>query len=383
MEIRIYKPPDLTERKYTPIAITFDAHSISVTENFYTFGNFEVKIASAAAAAGKFQKYLYVLIDGKFWGLITGIEKAIDAQGDITTITGLDLKGLTSARYTTPPGFTYEEVGGIAGFDAITGSTETCMKHYVRNNFFQPSSPTRQIPGFEIAPDLGRGLENDRYMTRFDLLSGVLEELGTAAQVGYTVLPELETGKLIFDICEGVDRTANQSDNPRVIFSVSRKNIENMNYVDSDRNLRNLFYASLSGGQFVDDIYTATITRDDGDYPSGIYRWEQHLDISATHPEPGREFEELKRLALARADSYTTVRSLNGAIMQSSQKYGIDFKLGDYVSVVNEDWGVRMNTQITSIRVDADVSGVRHSATFGNSALTIIQRLRRDIRNGG
>jgi len=382
MEIRLYEPPTAIEPRFIPVAVTNAAPRITRTERLYTYGEFDINIPNGARDASKFKKYLFVLIDRTFWGLVLSIEKNIDAAGDMLTVSGLCLKGLTSSRETVPPGFTHEQIGGAAGFDAITGSTEACMKHFVQNNFFQVSSPTRSIPGLVIAPNKNRGKSNDKYMTRFERLSTVLETLGRGAEIGYTMTPNLETGTVIFDCAEGIDKSATQSTNPRMVFNIERRNIGNMGYQSSDRNLRNLFYASLAGSQFADDTYTATITRDNEPLPAGIYRWEQCLDISATHPEPGRELDELKRLALARAESYTTVESMTAQILNAPQKYGVDYNLGDIVTIQNRSWGAQMHARITEMAIDASENGVTHTATFGRAPINFIDRLRRQIRGG-
>ena len=383
MEVRIYRPPTEAAPVYLPLGVTYDAESASYNESFYSFGTFELRLPGGSYGSEKFAKYLYMLIDRSFWGMINEVERTIDSGGDKITVSGICLDGLTSSRCTVPPSFTYEEVGGTAGYDVADGSTETCMKHFVESNFFQESSPTRSIPGFVIAPDLQRGIEDDRYMTRFDMLSTVLEELGSAAKVGYSIKPDLEAGSLVFDCAVGVDRTAGQSDNPRVVFTIERRNVASMRHLDSDRNMKNLFYASLSGSEFADDVYTAMITRDpDSDYPSGIHRWEQQLDIGAAHPDPGRELEELKRLALARAESYETANTLTVEVIDAAQRYGVDYNLGDIVTVENREWGLSMDTQLTAMAVDGSEGGAKHTATFGNAPVNVINRLKRAIRGG-
>lgn len=382
MEVRLYRPPTADNLRFIPVRVTNDVTQVRYTENFFTYGDFEIAIPTDSDGAADFRKYMFVLINRAYWGIVLSVERTLDNSGDMLTVTGLCLKGLTYARNTLPPTFTYEEVGGVAGFDVVDGTTEYCMKHFIRSNFFTQASPTRAIPGFVIAPDKGRGLPDDKYMTRFDQLSLVLEELGRAAGIGYTILPDLDDGNIVFDCVEGVDRSAEQSNNPRIIFSPERKNIVSMNYQNNDRNMRNLFYATLAGAQFEDEAYTATFTRGDEPLPSGMYRWEQHLDISATHPEPGRELDELKRLAMVRAESYVTVESFTAEILNAPKVYGVDYKLGDIVTVQNRNWQITQNVRLVSMTVDASSSGITYTATFGDAPINFVARLRRQIRGG-
>ena len=382
MEIRVYRPPETGDPRFVPVCATNSAQSIRYVERFHTYGSFEITMPTAAYGADKFEKYMLVYIDRSFWGIVLGVHYSLSTGGDMKTIVGLCIKGLTYARCTMPPSYTYEQVGGTAGYDVVNGSTETCMKHYIESNFFSASSPTRNIPGLEIAPDLGRGNPNDYYMTRFAELSGVLEDLGKSAGIGYVITPDLAEGKLVFDVAEGCDRSMEQSSNPRVLFEVRRRNVESMEYRNDDMNMRNLFYATLSGARYEDEAYTATVTRDGGDLPSGIRRWERHMDISATHPTPGQELTELTRLARMQAGSYETAELFTASILNMPKKYREDYFLGDIVTVQNHEWGVSMHARLTEMSIEASDGGVKHTATFGEAPLNFIGRLRRQIKGG-
>jgi hypothetical protein len=117
--------------------------------------------------------------------------------------------------------------------------------------------------------------------------------------------------------------------------------------------------------------------------PTGLNRWEQHLDISASHPVPGAELDELKRLALARAESYETVETFNAQVLQkNTMLYGTHYALGDIVTVKDSEWGISMHTRLTEMQIEATKDGLVHTATFGTAPISFIERLRRQIRGG-
>lgn len=382
MKVRAYALPDSFDSpQFIPLSGPVKATHTSRIERFFTYGEFAVTMPYSTYNADRFKKYRALNIDRTYWGLILAQEKGVSETGNVLVVRGLCMKGITCSREAYPPGFTFEQVGGVAGYDAIRGSTETCMKHYINRNFFSEDSPTRRVPGLVIAADQNRGNPDDRYMTRFERVSGVLEELGTAAGIGYTIEPLLESGHIVFDCVEGVDRSAIQSDRPRIVFEIARKNVAHMNYINSDLNMRNVFYASLSGGEFVDDVYTATITREE-ELPAGIRRWEQHMDISASHPVPGAELDELRRLALLRAETYQTVETFEARILQTDKVYGVDYKLGDIVTAQNREYGISMHTRLTEMQIEGTPDSVIHTATFGSAPINPIERLRRQIRGG-
>jgi len=364
------------------LLFTKRAAPISRTERFFTYGEFAYSFPGYERGADIFDIGLITLIDETYWGIIKSVEKDTNEESNNIIVRGYCLKALTSSRVTYPPGFTFEQIGGTAGYDAVTGSTEHCMKHYITRNFFSEDSPSRMIPGFMVADNKDRGTPDDRYMTRFEPLSGVLEALGKDAGLGYKITPDLISGQIVFDCVEGVDRSALQSDRPRMVFDVAMKNIKNMNYLKNDIHMKNVFYASLSGSEFMDEVYTATVTRGD-DLPAGLDRWEQHFDISASHPVPGAELDELKRLTLARSETYQTVKTFKAqALQKDTMRYGINYNLGDIVTVKDRDWGISMHPRLTEMHLESKDDGEIYTATFGTAPINFIERLRRQIRGG-
>lgn len=361
--------------------ITYNAAEVSTREQLYSPGSFELKIPGDERYAPAFQKYCLVRIGGGFWGMVDGVRYDSD-EGDYMTVTGRDLKGLTALRVTVPPEVT--DVTGTAGYDAATGPTETLMKRFVRNNFFPPSDPNRHVTGLVIAPDLGRGVADDRYMTRFEDLSEVLARLGESAGMGYGVTPTEDGRQFVFDVVQGEDRTAGQRARPPVIFEMARRNVQSLTYENNDQSMRNVFYTTMSGAEFADESLTMTYTRDDAVIPAGIFRRETHLSLSADTPNAGEEYAELKRLALIEAESYVTAESFSAQVLESRRcRYGEHYGLGDRVTVQHRDWGVSMDTLVTGMERAYTSGGETCTATFGKQQLMVTDRLKRQIRNRG
>ncbi len=379
MIVEVYTPPTLEKPSFERIWTTGRAQPISRDDKFFAYGTFSISIPFDFKEAQAFQKYNLVRIDNAYWGVIRGMSLSASGNSDTLAVKGIGLKGLTSSRITIAPGFSGYE--GTQGYDAAMGATETVMKHFVQSNFFPAGSPTRQLPGFVLAPDLGRGNPNDKYKSRDERLSDVLKKLGEGAQIGYEITPNLEDNTLVFDVVEGVDRSASQRERPAVIFSPGLGSVQAQSYVDDDSDMRNVFYSTMSGYEFADEAYTAVYTRNDEPLPSGLYRWEQPLSISVNTPEAGQEYAEIKRLAMISAVDYEGEQSFSCDISGSRFVYGEDYNLGDIVTVRNENWGVSMDVRLVAMNISANSSGIAYKAEFGKAPLTLGEKIRRYAKN--
>ncbi|SBW02691.1 hypothetical protein KL86CLO1_11683 [uncultured Eubacteriales bacterium] len=381
IEIRIFDPVAANRPAFGRVGLTTAATGISTTSKLAAPGDFTITIPLGARYADAFLPGRLVLIDRTFWGVIDGRVLEAGEQGQQVTASGRDLKGLTVDRITLPP--LVSSVAGTQGYDVVTGTTEACMKHFVDANMVRSADPLRNIPGLLIALDQGRGVQDDKYMSRHDGLSDVLQALGEAAGLGYDIIPDLDNGAYVFDVVQGVDRSGIQSDRPRIVFDISRRTAQAQTYTDSRTDARNIFYATRSGAEYEDEALTMMYVRDGEETQGGIYRREQHLSLSVSTPEAGQEYEELQRAALQEAENYRPAESFTCVILDGRFQYGRDYFLGDTVTAQSREWGVTMHPMVTAMTTEYGETGITHTATFGKAPLNVFGRLRRQIRQGG
>ena len=351
-----------------------------MVERLWSPGSFTLDIPAEARHAEKLTPGRAVWIEQGLWGIIDDVRLRHDSSGAVREVSGRQLKGLALDRITIPPAA--NPIAGAQGYDTASGSTEFVMKHFAAGNLGPSAAEARRVFGLEIAPDQGRGLAEDKYMSRHDVLGDVLAALGDASGLGWDIVPDLSAHKLVFDVVQGEDHTARQSDRPRVVFSIRRKSALSQEYVLSTGDSRNVFYATLSGSEFADETLTATYFREGEAEPVGFRRREKHLSLSTETPVPGEEYNELRRKALIEAESFRTVESFNCEIAPGPTLYRRDYRLGDLVSVVNEEWGVEMHARLTEMKTAYSASGVSYTATFGTPALNVFGRLRRQMEKG-
>lgn len=380
VEVRIFDPPEAGTPTFRSAGRATAATSVSTVERHWSPGSFSVEIPTEARHADKLSIGRLVLIDGSFWGVIDDVSMGADTSGDMLTVSGRQLKGLTMDRITIPPAFT--SVTGAQGYDPASGSTEAVMKHFVDANLGPGAQAGRAVYGLELAPDLGRGVADDRYLSRHEVLADVLAALGECAGLGYDIVPDLQRHKFVFDVVEGADHSAAQSDRKRVVFDLRRKTAQSQSYAKHTTDSRNLFYATMAGSEFADETLTVTYTREGEETPTGIRRREKHLSISADTPTAGEEYDELMRLALIEMEGFKAAESFACEIIEGPYRYGVDYRVGDLVSVQNQAWGVVMHARLTEMKTDWTSGGVKRSAVFGTAPLNVFGRLKRQVRKG-
>lgn len=379
MDVRIYDPPEAGTPTFRVAGRVTACTELDLVERLWATGTFTLTVPAGARHADKLTVGRLVAV-GTFWGILDDLERRFDGGGDYLTLSGRQLKGLTDDRITLPPAV--QGVVGAQGYDTAAGTTEAVMKHFVSANLGAGAAADRAVLGLEVAADRGRGLAQDQYISRHDVLTDVLSALGEASGLGYDIVPDLGRHRLVFDVIAGEDHTAGQSDRKRVIFDVGRKTALSQVYQYGGRDSRNLFYATLSGAEFADEALTALYVREGEAVPAGIRRREKHLSLSAGTPTAGEEYDELKRLALIEAEGFRAAESFTSEVAEGPYVYGADYRLGDLVTVQNQGWGVRMDARLTEMETRYDGSGVRHTATFGTAPLNVFGRLQRQITKG-
>ena len=377
-EIRIYDPPERDAPTFRPQGLVQAATDVTLVDRFWSPGYFTISVPNDARHADRLTVGRLVLVDGSFWGILDDLSLELTTSGHVRTVSGRQLKGLTADRITIPPSAT--EITGSQGYDAVTGTTEAIMKHFVTANLADPQLPSRQIWGLVVADDLGRGLVEDKYMSRHEVVSDVLAALGEASGLGYDIVPNLARHTLVFDVMEGEDHSALQSQQIRVIFDTGRKTAQAQAYQYSMTDARNLFYTTMAGSEFADETLTVTYVREGEEEPVGIRRRETHLSISVDTPEAGTEYDELKRQALIQAEQYRAAESFTCEIMDGRYVFGRDYKVGDVVTCRNLAWGVEMHPRLIEMQSVWSASGLRRTATFGTAALSVFGRLRRELK---
>lgn len=384
MQIRIYEPPR-TDGAPFDIQAVLTRPSKAVWREYYSYGGtFEIEYPADGEGAGELKKGRVILIEGYYPGYIDSVIRWFDASGSWVRVSGFHALGLLGLRNIVPS--TLTGYTGMAGFDDRTGPTEGIIKGYIAANLTSPAVAARAWPGVRVAPGQGRGIPDDRYSARYNPLDATVRELCDAAGLGITAVADIQAGTVTLDCMEGADRTWGNPALPPLVFDPARGNVLSMRLTDSDAAMRNTFYTTLGGAEFVDEALTLTYWRDQDageDIPAGAVRREAHIEISVSTPFAGDEYNDLKRQALNQMTRYETALCFEAEINTNEVVYRRDFGLGDLVTVQNKSWGVTMNTRITGVEITVDGGSQTCKVTFGNPELLPWEEWQRDIKRGG
>lgn len=163
-----------------------------------------------------------------------------------------------------------------------------------------------------------------------------------------------------FTISAGVDRRRGNDDgNVAVVFSQSISNISRTDYKRDTEDYKNIAYIAGEGSGNERKWYMYGINEDvETKLSTGWGRrelWIDARDIQSQNDDGSQMSEEeyqklLKQRAMDRAKSNTVTVEYEATLIQDRQyRYGVDYKLGDWVTVLDNDLGVSIDAQVISV----------------------------------
>lgn len=342
----------------------FNITEYQYKKNLTDVGLFSMTIPLDTPYADEIAEDYYLFVDKKDWLLVQDVKKTEAGYH----ISGTDLKGILATRITL-----YDVVNDTMGFDSVNGSTEECCKHYVLNNIISPTDTNRIIPLVTLATNQNRGIANDTYMSRLEPLHEVIKKLCENAEIGYDVYADIMNNKIIFDIIDITDKSIDQQERNRIIFSAESGNIISYERVKGNSTFKNAFYATKSGGNLESDATTKLCLRD-GTVPKGISRKEMHLNVSC------ESVADIETYAKYQYKDYAKINSIDIA-PADVQNYGVLYDIGDKVTLKIGDGYVNKIIRTA----EKTYNGNSYSVTigFGDKQPQPLKYLKTMIKNKG
>lgn len=251
---------------------------------------------------------------------------------------------------------------------------EVIAKTYVANNCAQYAPTQRQYPNLTTAPVQGLGApitftNTEDYPTILEVCETVLN----ARNLGQNVTFNLSTQTFQYNVFQGADRTINQSQNSAVVFSPNLNNLQSQSYTHSISNFANVVYVY---GQIGDTTETVIVGE-----ASGFNRYEtstsgtleQGSAVTLTKNNYKEVFTVIGENTLV---TQAETKNLIGTIQLSSDfQLNIDFSLGDSVTYLNNEWGVKENVMIRELRLQYSTNGFIAQASLGYPLPTLEDKL--------
>ncbi|HEX9062630.1 MAG TPA: siphovirus ReqiPepy6 Gp37-like family protein [Clostridia bacterium] len=258
---------------------------------------------------------------------------------------------------------------------------EVAMKNYVNLNCISSSITERNIPNLVVSVDKGL-TPVVSYSSIYKSLYEELSNISRLSDLGYRIIFKPSTKQYIFDVNSGRNLTVNQSTNSPAIFSINFDNVLEQTYTDSTNNYAN---TALVGGQG-EDINRKLVTVNGNN--SGLNRFEIFVDASDIgndadgNPLPDATVTSLltdrgNQSLSDMKENQTFDAKIN---VNSNLRYMNDFDLGDIVTVTNQNWGITLDTRITTIEEVYENNGLDIRVTFGNNIPTLIDKIKQKIK---
>lgn len=281
----------------------------------------------------------------------------INEDKEQITVKGRDVKSIIERRIIVPP--------KGRDYDKYSGNTESVVKHYVYISCVNPIDTSRKIPNLIIADNKNRGARIN-WESRYKNLLSEIETISTSGSIGWFIYIDINLKKLVFDVEIGVDRTATQDNNSRVIFCSEFDNISNAVHTISAVNYRNIAYVGGQGEGTEREVIEVKKGNS-----LGLKRREVFIDA--------RDISDSGNLSdrgLAKLSKYDNVINTESVALNNGLIYESDWNLGDIVTIKSK---INNNDlRITEVR-EIYEEYLKIEIAVGQIGNTVIEQITNDI----
>lgn len=359
------------------IGIVDTAKSIIWHRVYFGVGDFEIYVQATEKTINLLQKGNYVTrINDDEIGVIEAVDISDDAQNDTMIIAnGRFVKSILDRR------IIYTLSGKTNKATILRGNVESAARALVVNNAISCTfNANRNISILQLGAHSGStkiivdssGNATQKQVTNDNLLvytDALLQEYGMSAKL---VLSSDEK-KFNYTVFDGIDRSYN---NPTgiesIIFSTDFDNLIDSNYSSDETGVKNM--ALIGGeGEGLDRFYSALEGNKTGLARREVfinatdisqkYKDDQDQEQTYTDAEYKAMLDSRGKLDLAQM---IQVDSFSGTINTAFGMWtlGIDYELGDIVTVQNNKIGVYANVRITETTEVQDENGYSVSLNY-------------------
>lgn len=262
-----------------------------------------------------------------------------------------------------------------------SGAVSTIVYDLLDKHVVNPTDQLRAIPIIRLPssqPSLGSSIT---YQNTGDTVLNQLYSLCGANSLRFRLKLLKEQKKLEFELSSTQDRTIDQQVNTPVYISSELDDILDSNYTKNKSNYRNVaIVAGEDSGTERKIVQVGLMSA------SGVDRREVFIDARDVQSETdtgiateAQYSSMLSERGLSKLEDYKSSETFDATLRSydSSYEYGVDFNLGDIVTVYDGRIRVRVNAIVYSTVLEYSSSGKRRGFTFGYSQPTIQKKLNR------
>ena len=366
-QIEIYNMIILDNKLNISLEAVCDSFSSLLWDiEYYKCGEFEVYIAASSRNIEIFQTGRIVGRDDdkEHFGLIESVELETDAEdGDYLIVKGRFLMCLLERRIIYP----------TLNFTTMTTYGAIIQKAVEHNALV---SGNRLIPGLKLGEIQGACWSQTTklqvsYENLMEWVYTICEKIGGTANIRLSKIAN-EQYEMIFELLQGEDKSMMQEKNPHIVFSDSYNNLLSFTYF-TDASVKKNFAYVLGKGEGEQRKRTTCFTDSE---PALLDRYEVYVDAKdisdeeqengETKPISDSEYIELlkekgnQNLVPAKTKSESQI-----AVQSTQFQYGVDYFVGDFVTVEHQRFGIRQNKiQLVGMIESFDHNGRNLTPTF-------------------
>lgn len=347
----------MLDRAFSPVGFVDAFHSLIWDRRYYEPGRFELHLPGDVFPLLQQSAYLYCK-DFAETGVVEGLGFSQEAGGEKCYAKGRFLEALLDRRV-------------IHTMQTLRGTPEEVIRQLVQ------TFAGGILPGFGLGPLLGGGTRIEMQATGgslLDRLCEIAQPVELAIRLGYDYL----TSRTLFMVWQGIDRTADQDDTPRAVFSDAFENVTTSSYARNDSDYKN--YAYVAGaGEGTDRLIVPV----DHTLP-GEDRREVWVDARDLRQEEGMTTDQyratLKQRGEEKLAEYALAENVEAAVNTAGNLvYKLDFDLGDKCTYINNRLGISCDERITEITEIYEDNARTVEITFGAGEKTILKKVKRGV----
>lgn len=331
---------------------TLDYINLQWTRKYYGYGQFMVQIAADAYEPD--MAYVYSP-DRSELGLVQQVRMIQSVTGDYVEIAGY---------------FSEFRLNDKIIYPVYNGSGKTEAVARALFNTYKADIP------IELGTNMGLGTAVQIQETGA-FLGDRIYELLAPDELSYKIDYDYVNNSAAFQVWQGMDRTYDQSVNPRVVFSRELGNVTALDYISDSSNFKN--WAVVGGeGEGTARTY-ATVDLSGGGYKRQLF--VDARDLRSDDLTSAQYIAVLQQRGIEKLLNYKTIEDFTLTIdpTKKGRQYLVDFDLGDKCSInINlANASVRYSARVTEIAEVIKDNNWTVDITVGNKMPTDIAVARR------
>lgn len=262
--------------------------------------------------------------------IVETIDESLEGSQVLYRIKANHINTLLRDFITVPP-------SGSA-YHAVTGTREAVVRAWVDSNVINPTDSSRAQYPIVLGTLQGLG-SSITEQTRYKPLDEEVSRILLPQDLGWSLDLDIPNNQFVFNVAQGMDRTAGQSVNNRILFGLKFGNLARYRKVKDSAAAKTVAYV---GGQGEGDL--RTIVKVDS---SGSGRKKETF-VDARDTDVSAELTERGTQVLTEAAS---INSYEFEVLNRQFTYETDYDLGDFVTIVidkdsSQDMQIKRITEV-------------------------------------